>query len=176
MKIYRKAQNKILYVMRGTSGSGKSTKAKSLPGVTEDNIFEPDKLIADNLQDYNAFFEGMDVTNNWSPLAKIHNRVHELLEQAMQEGRTPLVLDDMNLKAWNCKHGVEAAIRNGYEVNFIDVGTGGLSVDELTERNRHGVNRDRMQELVDRYHAEGPLTIEKVLESEVPDMDSDEIR
>lgn len=39
MKIYKIAQERILYVMRGVSGSGKSTAARSLPGVTPNNVF-----------------------------------------------------------------------------------------------------------------------------------------
>lgn len=169
MNWYKKAQKRTLYVMRGVSGSGKSTAAKSLPGVTKENIFSTDDLIADNLEDYNAFFENMKKNEDWSPIAQKHMQLASMLEEAMKQGRTPLVLDNMNLEAWQCKRPVQMAIENGYNVVFIDVGTGGKTVDELAQRNRHGVDRETLQRMVDKYEAEGPLTVERVLKSEKED-------
>jgi len=166
---YRLAQEKVLYIMRGVSGAGKSTKARNLPGVIPENIFATDDLIADNLEDYNAFFDRMEETDDFSPLIEKQNQLIGMIKDAMREGRSPLVLDNMSIEAWKSKEIVQAAIKNGYRVEFIDIGTGGFTVEELVARNKHGVDAEMMQRMIDAYEAEGPLTIEKVLESEQPE-------
>lgn len=155
--------------MRGVSGSGKSTIAREIPGVIPKNIFSTDDLISDTLEGYNQFFNTMNKNQDWSPLDKKHKELIDLISIAMKEDRGPLVLDNMNLSAWECKEAVEMALENDYEVEFIDVGTGGQSVEELAKRNKHGVGFEGVQEMVDKYKQEGPLTIEKVLESEMPE-------
>jgi len=166
---YDKSKGKKLYVMRGISGSGKSTAAKSLSGVVPENIFATDDLISDNLDGYNAFFEAMEEAQDWSPLSEKHQQLIALIGQAMEEGRTPLVLDNMNLQAWEAKAAVQKAVNQGYEVEFVEVGTGGQTAEQLAERNRHDVPLEEIQNMVDKYDAEGPLTVDKVLESELPE-------
>ena len=166
---YKIAQEKVFYVMRGVSGSGKSTQAKSLPGVVPDNIFSTDALISDNLEEYNAFFDQMQENDDWSPLVEKHKQLIQMVTVAMDNGSSPLVLDNMNLKAWESKTLVQAAVDRGYRVEFVDVGTGGLTVDQLAARNRHGVDREMLQKMVDKYTEEGPLTVDKVLESVRPE-------
>lgn len=168
-KIAQTNKNKILYVMRGISGSGKSTKAKSLPGITTQNIFSTDDLIADNSENYKKFFKQMEENDDWTPLALKHEELLNMLRKAIMQGKSPLALDNTNLNAWNCKEHVQTAIKNGYQVIFVDVGTGGLSPKELAERNNHGVNEEIIQKMIDKYESEGPLTINKVLMSEKPE-------
>lgn len=151
--------------MRGVSGSGKSTIAKSLPGVQPENIFSTDDLIADNLKDYNEFFENMEKNQDWTPIIEKHTQLVNLLETAMEQGITPIVLDNMNLEAWHCKKHIQLAIKHGYQIEIIDVGTGGKTIDELAERNRHGVGKDMLKDMVDKYEEEGELTVEKILNS-----------
>ena len=168
MNWYKIAQTKIFYVMRGVSGSGKSTKAKSLPGVIPENIFSTDDLIADNLKDYNEFFRQMEENQDWTPLTMKHEELLVKLQDAMKHGRSPLVLDNTNLRAYQSKNYVQSAIKNKYQVIFVDVGTGGLTTEELVARNHHGVDKETMQKMIDAYEDEGNLTINKVLMSEEP--------
>jgi hypothetical protein len=134
-----------------------------LPGVKPENIFSTDSLISDDLVEYNKFFEDMKSKNDWSPLSEKHKQLQDMVEKAMQDERTPIVVDNMHIEAWQAKGVVGAALRNGYRVEFVDIGTGGKTVEELASRNRHGVDRDALQKMVDKYNQEGPLTIEKVM-------------
>jgi len=170
MNWYKKAQNKkIIYILRGISGSGKSTIAKKLPNVTKENIFSTDELIANNKNDYNKFFEDMSKNNDWTPLTKKHQENMNNIANAMRQNKTPIVYDDMNLEAWNCKEVVQKAMEYNYEVKFIDIGTGGYSAEELSKRNTHDVPLDEIQKMIDKYEETGPLDIKKVLESEIPE-------
>lgn len=165
---YKIAQGKMLYVMRGISGSGKSTAAKSLPGVVPENIFSTDNLIASTSEEYSAFFDAMAKAEDWSPLAEKHKELVILITEAMRNGKTPVVLDNMNLAAWESKAVIREAINNGYKVEIVDVGTGGQTAEQLAKRNSHGVPIDAIEKMIDKYESEGPLTVEKVLESEPP--------
>lgn len=160
---------KILYVMRGVSGSGKSTVAKSLPGVVPENIFSTDALIGDDLETYNAFFYNMEESKDLTPLSDMHKRLIVMVREAMSQSRTPLVLDNTNIEPWQCKPSVQDAFNNGYRVEFVEVGTGGKTPEELAQRNQHQVPLKDIQEMVQKYDAAGPLTIEKVLGSDYPE-------
>ena len=166
---YKAAKGKKLYIMRGISGCGKSTSARSLPGVVPENIFATDDLIGKDLDEYNAFFEQMKETDDWSPLDQKHQELIALISRAMEEGRSPLVLDNMNLSAWECKTAVQEALNKGYQVEFIDIGTGGLTAEQLAQRNSHDVPLETIKEMIEAYETEGPLTVEKVLGSEPPE-------
>lgn len=166
---YKFAKYKKLYVMRGVSGSGKSTVAKNLPGVLEQNIFSTDNLIGDGtLESYLSFFESMQEKKDFSPLSDLHKKNTDMVKDAIVNGIAPIVLDNTNLQGWECKDCVEYAIQNGYEVEFIDVGTGGKTIEELADRNTHGVPKEVIQKMVDKYESEGELTVEKVLNSISP--------
>ena len=160
---------KILYVMRGVSGSGKSTVAKSLPGVVPENIFSTDALISNDSAEYKTFFHNMNLKNDWTPLYEKHKQLGDMVEKAMQEGMTPIVVDNMHLEAKQAKRAVELALKNGYQVEFVDIGNGGLTDDELANRNSHGVTLEEISSMMQTYESAGPLTIEKVLGSDYPE-------
>jgi NEDD4-binding protein 2 len=166
---YKIAQeNKILYIMRGISGSGKSTKAKLLPNVSSLNIFSTDDLIATNLADYNRFFSEMMKSGDFSPLAQKHNENITNAVKAMQKGVSPIVIDDTMIEHWEAQPYVQAGLKYGYEIQFVDVGTGGLTIDELTQRNKHDTPKNQIQLMMDQYEREGPISIDSVLKSKYP--------
>lgn len=111
----------------------------------------------------------MEESQDYTPLSNLHKKLIEMVSQAMDEGRSPLVLDNMNLSAWECKECVQAAINHGYSVEFVDIGTGGLSPEQLAERNRHDVDVKTIRNMIAKYDSEGPLTVDKVLKSELPE-------
>lgn len=59
-----------------------------------------------------------------------------------------------------------AAFKLGYDdknIKFIDIGTGGLSAEELAERNTHGVPLDKIKSMIQSYNSSKPITLNKVL-------------
>ena len=63
--------DKVLIVMRGISGSGKSTKAKSLVG--EGVIHSTDALI-EATGNYREFFAEMAKSKNYANLSRMHSK------------------------------------------------------------------------------------------------------
>ena len=86
----------------------------------------------------------------------------------MKDGVSPVVVDNTNIKHNEAKAYVKAALEMGYadnKVSFVDVGTGGLTVEGLAARNTHGVPVDKIKQMVASHSSQGEMTLKKVLES-----------
>jgi len=62
-----------------------------------------------------------------------------------------------------------SALEMGFDDNnikFIDIGTNGLSAEELANRNTHNVPLDKIKSMIDKYNSHRPITLEKVIKSE----------
>jgi len=153
MNWYKRAQQKILYIMRGLPGSGKSRKAKQLVG--EGIIFSTDDFWGDDY-DYDA---------NRAAEAHMWNQTRAVT--AMAQGISPIVIDNTNVEAWEPKPYVEAAIKRGYQIEFVESDAPWKDdVHELSQRNAHGVSLDRIQEMHSKWHPN--LTVDDVINSEHP--------
>ncbi|KAM6097990.1 NEDD4-binding protein 2-like 1 isoform 1-T1 [Theristicus caerulescens] len=150
-----------LVLLRGLPGSGKSTLARRLkrdyPSAvvlsTDDffikngvYVFEPDFL---------------EDAHKWN-----QNRAHK----AMKNGKSPVIIDNTNIHAWEMKPYVMMARENRYEVVFQEPDTPWkFNVQELTRRNIHHVPRQKIQRMKDEY--EHNVTFHSVLRSEKPSRD-----
>lgn len=155
--------DKIIYIMRGCPGSGKSTKAKSL--VTEGIIHSTDNVIEKNY-DYNEFFKEMNETGNFKLLSEVHEINLNESKISMDNGISPIVIDNTNLRPSEPKKYVEYALSIGYDeknIIIVDIGTGGLTPEELSNRNTHSVPLDRIEKMVETHKNVGELTIKKIL-------------
>lgn len=151
--------------MRGVPGSGKSTKAKELANGGE--IYSTDDRI-EELGDYNEFFNNMVKSGDFSPLGKMHALNFKKASQAMGRGVNPIVIDNTNLSPAEPKKYIEYALSLGYadeNIKFVEVGTGGVSAEELAKRNTHGVPLDKIKAMIQKYDAHSPMTLEKVIKA-----------
>lgn len=154
-----------LFVLRGISGSGKSTIAKSI--VLNGVIHSTDDLV-EATGDYRGFFNKMMESGDWSELSRMHSKNLSNAIKSIKDGVTPVVIDNTNLKANEAKAYVVAALKMGLDENNIqihDIGTRGLSAEQLAESNTHGVPLDKIQLMIQTHKSVGPLTIKKILES-----------
>jgi len=152
-----------LIVMRGIPGSGKSTKAKELVG---NGIIHSTDDVIESTGDYNEFFAKMVANKDFSPLSKVHNTNFQNAISSMKNGITPVIIDNTNIRPAEAKNYVEAALNLGYSddnIKFADIGTGGLSAEELAQRNTHQVPLDKIKSMIQAYESAGPLTLDKVL-------------
>jgi predicted kinase len=154
-----------LIVMVGIPGSGKSTKAKQLVG--NGVIHSTDDVIEKN-GDYNQFFANMIANSDFSPLGRMHKFNFQNAVTSMKNGVSPVIIDNTNIRANEPKNYVEAALNLGYDDNnikFIEIGTGGLSAEELAQRNTHGVPLDKIKSMIQAYESASPITLQKVLDA-----------
>lgn len=158
MKKIKATNDKKLIIMRGLPGSGKSTKARELFGEDID-IFSTDD-----------FFVNPE-TGEYEFDAKLLGRNHGLnvkrTEEAMQNGVTPVIVDNTNTRLYEMKKYVQLAQKYGYDVEFHEPDTPwAWDVAELTKRNTHGVPEHAIQRMFNRWD-ENP-TVEDILKSKAP--------
>jgi len=158
--------NQELIIMRGIPGSGKSTKAKTLVG--KGSIHSTDDVITSK-GDYNKFFDDMKASGNFSMLSAVHAENLDNAIDDMLMGVTPIVIDNTNIRPFESKAYIENALKLGYDdknIRIVDVGTGGVSPEELAKRNTHGVPLDKIKSMIDTHKSFGDLTIDKIMQTE----------
>jgi len=138
--------NKILVIMQGHSGSGKSTLAKQIAKVIDAEIFSTDELfIVNGVYKFDP-----------SKLGFFHKKNLDNCIAAMKRG-VNVVCDNTNIRQWEAKGYVEAALDLGFEVKFIRA-TGNF-------QNVHGVPNDKVEQMRARLE---DLTVESVMASKKP--------
>lgn len=131
---------KKLILMRGLPGSGKSTKAKELSegGV----VYSTDDF----------FMVGDQYKFDPNKLGKYHNDNLARTEAAMQQGITPVVVDNTNVAAYEMKRYVLLADKYGYKVEFARPETDwAWDAEELAKRNTHGVPQEKIEQMLGRF-------------------------
>lgn len=131
-------KEKVLIIMRGISGSGKSTKAKSFGG----NVYSTDDF----------FMENEEYKFDPSKIVEAHGWNQNRVKEAMSSGETPIVVDNTNTQKWEAKPYVLMAKEFGYAVKVEESDTPWrFDAEELSKRNVHGVPKPAIQGMVDRY-------------------------
>ncbi|KAM4683620.1 NEDD4-binding protein 2-like 1 isoform 1-T1 [Amazona ochrocephala] len=100
-------------------------------------------------------------------LEDAHKWNQKRARKAMKNGKSPVIIDNTNIHAWEMKPYVMMACENRYEVVFQEPDTPWkFNVQELTRRNTHHVPRQKIQQMKEQY--EHNVTFHSVLQSEKP--------
>ncbi|NXN98318.1 N42L1 protein, partial [Rhinopomastus cyanomelas] len=103
-------------------------------------------------------------------LEDAHKWNQKRAHKAMKNGKSPVIIDNTNIHAWEMKPYVMMARDNRYEVIFQEPDTPWkFNVRELTRRNIHRVPREKIRQMKDQY--EHNVTFHSVLRSEKPSRD-----
>lgn len=149
---------KLLLILRGLPGSGKSTLSRVLLGQSCDGVV----LSTD---DY--FRQQYGYSYNAAQLGDAHEWNRKRAKQAMEQGKSPVIIDNTNTQAWEMKPYVEVALEKGYRVEFHEPNTWWkFDPEELEKRNKHGVTREKIAQMLERY--EYQISIPIVMNSVVP--------
>ena len=144
--------DRILYIMRGCPGSGKTTLARELRGETG-RVFSTDD-----------FFVQSDGEYVFDPnkIAEYHKRNQGKARKAISEGVSPVVIDNTNTTAWEMRPYVETGLRHGYKIQFVEPDTSWrYDPDQLFLKNSHGVPLESIKRMLKRFQ-KNP-TVESVL-------------
>ncbi|XP_036420722.1 NEDD4-binding protein 2-like 2 [Colossoma macropomum] len=148
----------VLILMRGLPGSGKSTLAK---GILSSG---PNGLIL-STDDY--FFQEDGYFFDPTLLGDAHDWNQKRATDAMLRGRSPVIIDNTNVQAWEMKPYVASALECGYRVEFVEPDTSWkCDPAELEKRNKHGVPRETIAKMLDRF--ELPISVDIVMNSFEP--------
>lgn len=154
-----------LIIMRGLPGSGKSTRAKEV--VKEGVIHSTDDVI-EARGDYAEHFRKMDEAQDWSAHGKMHGINLANAIKSMEQGHSPVVIDNTNIRMGEARKYIEAALKLGFDdknITVEDVGDGGKTLQELADRNAHGVPLNVLESMQKTYKASGKLTVKRIVET-----------
>ncbi|MXQ84781.1 hypothetical protein E5288_WYG016722 [Bos mutus] len=115
------------------------------------------------------FFFREDGAYEFNPdfLEEAHEWNQKRARKAMRNGISPIIIDNTNLHAWEMKPYAVMALENNYEVIFREPDTRWkFNVQELARRNIHGVPREKIHRMKERY--EHDVTFYSVLHAEKP--------
>ena len=123
---------KVLYIVRGLPGSGKTTLAKQLTA----NVFEADHYFYDNDGNYNFIP---------SEIKEAHKECQQFVGYAMESGIQKIAVSNTFTQEWEMEPYFELAKKHGFNVFTIIV------ENRHGGHNQHGVPEDKIEQMKNRF-------------------------
>ena len=123
---------KILYIVRGIPGSGKTTFAKQFTA----NVFEADHYFYDNDGNYNFVP---------SEIKEAHKECQEFVGHAMASGIKKIAVSNTFTQEWEMEPYFELAKEHGYMVFSVIV------ENRHGNTNQHGLPEDKIEQMKNRF-------------------------
>lgn len=148
---------KVLVILRGLPGSGKSYLARKIVEISVGS------------HDYHNFIFSADDyfmrrgTYQYDPtkIQEAHTFNQQRAFGAMKNGVSPVIIDNTNTQMWEIKPYAMVASKYAYIIEILEPCTPwAFNEKELSRRNTHGVPRVKLKEMLMRY--ERGVTPEKV--------------
>ncbi|GLV31901.1 hypothetical protein CBL_07661 [Carabus blaptoides fortunei] len=147
---------KVLVILRGLPGSGKSHLARLIVTTTINE--DPQRFIY-STDEY--FLRNGTYQFNPNMLGDAHEWNKRRVFEAMMLGMSPIVVDNTNTEMWEMKPYAGFAVQYGYAVEIMEPLTVWIfNPPELARRNIHGVPRAKIEGMLERY--EKKITPEKL--------------
>jgi len=146
-----KLLNKYLVILRGVSGSGKSTYASKLAVRLYDYMNPPRSVY---ICSADKFFKRPNGTYDFNPrlLGEAHEWCFEMVDSQMDFKTQVIILDNTNTRRWEYEKYIELANRRGYIVKERIIGKfDEASVKLYASRNQHGVPEESVRKMADRF-------------------------
>ncbi|XP_064636315.1 NEDD4-binding protein 2-like 1 isoform X2 [Lineus longissimus] len=144
--------DKLLIMMRGCPGSGKTTLASQLKfsGV----ILSTDDYFTKNGR-YLFRKEKIGDAHQWNQKRAL---------EKMKGGVNPIIIDNTNTQTWEMKPYVIQGIEHGYKVEIFEPNTPWkFELGELARRNSHDVPEATIKSMIERY--EHKVTVDQIRHS-----------
>jgi len=123
---------KVLYIVRGIPGSGKSTFAKTLTS----NVFEADHYFYDNDGNYNFIP---------SEIKQAHKECQDFVRYAMESSIEKIAVSNTFTQEWEMKPYFEMAKEYGYKVFSVIV------ENRHGNTNEHNVPEEKIEQMKNRF-------------------------
>lgn len=163
VKLYVNEGFKIMVLLRGCPGSGKSYLARKVIEACgiENNIFQhvhcTDNYFCLNKTGQYIFdIEKLPEAHRWNEVNVLH---------VAREGLTPIVIDNTHTQMWEMEAYVRIAVLAGYEIEVMEPDTPwAFKLKELLKKNQHSVPSHSIVKMLERYeHNVSALSLLKSL-------------
>jgi hypothetical protein len=164
------SKNKILFIMRGPPGSGKSSTVMQLV-KDGGQVFSTDDFFGSGEE----YIQRMTQARKLQMMPFYHQLLQEKVMNAMSEGVSPIVIDNTNITLEHMKPYVFAAKYFEYEVRFIEPNSPQWKkikpllyfkdkdkllalAKELEELNKHGVPAESIYDMLNQWYNDPKIT------------------
>ena len=146
-------EGKVLVLLRGLPGSGKTYLANELVRKSDGIILSTD--------DY--FIRSGVYCFEATQLPTAHEWNQRRAKLFIEKGRTPVIIDNTNLEGWEMKPYVSFGYTNGYKIFFLEPDNAwSWKPKDLARYNVHGIKRENIERMLQRYQR---VTVEDVIKS-----------
>ncbi|CAH2982490.1 unnamed protein product [Chilo suppressalis] len=147
---YHNRGYRVLILMRGLPGSGKSFIANRIIEATIGGSFADLKTHICSTDDY--FMVGRRYNFNKQDLPYAHSLNHKRSIAAMEQGLSPVIIDNTNIEIWETEPYVKAAVANGYIIEVVEPNTPwAKKPNQLCRRNVHNVPVTSIKRMLNNY-------------------------
>lgn len=159
---YHNEGTRTLILLRGPSGSGKTYLAKH---IVEYTVGPSSENYANHIFSSDSFFMKYGVyTFHRGNLDQAHAMNQRRVCDATNKGMSPVIVDNTNTELWEMEPYIRDGVRNGYIMVFLEPNTSwARNVNQLANRNVHGVPRESIRRMLDRF--EKNITPEKAMKT-----------
>ncbi|XP_012262266.2 uncharacterized protein LOC105689669 [Athalia rosae] len=152
--------HKVLIILRGLPGSGKSHLATNI--VKSSVGGDPNQFIF-SVNDFFVMLGGGVCQYAHSKLMDAHNYTQKRVCNALKEGVSPVILSNTNTQAWEMQPYVVMGVQNGYLIEVLEPNTPWCrNINELVKKSTQGVLKDTIKQMMDRYECN--ITSAKLIE------------
>ena len=145
------ADTRVMMVMRGLSGSGKSTVTRALKNVYGD------KAVCCSADDFLMTKNG-EYKFHWLRLHYAHGCCQRKSRESCIENFQVVIIDNTNVMEWDMGSYVRQANFYGYVVILVEPKTPWkFKPNELSKKNLHGVTEEYLEKKVELYYAIIPV-------------------
>ncbi|KAM7419217.1 hypothetical protein PAMA_016367 [Pampus argenteus] len=152
-------EGKVLVLIRGAPGCGKSTLARALRDHNPGGVV----LSTDDYFVHHGQYQ-FDPT----ALGEAHEWNHKRAKEAFERGSNPIIIDNTNMQGWEMKPYVAQALKHEYKVLFREPDTWWKNKPrELERRTTHNVPVERIRRMLNGY--ERFVTVQSIMGSQMPE-------
>ena len=133
---------KIMVLMRGLPGSGKTTLANQ--------IIKPGGVVI-STDDYFLDREGRYCFDR-NKISNAHSWNQQRAFKHTRKEKTPIIVDNTNIELWEMKPYIKIALENNYHVEFLEPSTDWkFNPKILSKTNLHNVPREKIEDMMSRF-------------------------
>jgi predicted kinase len=148
-----KGRERVMIIMRGLPGSGKSTLVTKLLSDGPAFVCSADDFFVDASGEY-----------HWDPkrIHEAHQVTQARAKKYVELGMSPIIVDNTNTMVWEARPYVENAVANGYAVEVLQPSTPWcFDPVELAKRNKHNVPEASIRKMLNRWETD--FTVDRIL-------------